>query len=257
MKKKFWLLTSVDTALDGGGDDVAVVQDSPEPESDRPTMYSADELQAAIEAARSAEKNKLYGDLERVREELTTLKAAQDAEAAEKKAAQDAAAAEEKRKLEEQMELRDLLAAKEQEWAAQLEAERADRERAIALLEQERRYAEVQNYRAQRISEVQDEILPELIDLIGGDTADEIDASVEAYRERSARILSSMQQAAESARRDMSGARVTAPSAGPLENYTDSRTYTPDQLRDMSMNEYSQHRAALLGDATRATGLFG
>ncbi len=222
-----------------------------EPES---RVYSEADL---IEARRQ-EKEKLYPEISRVKEELAELKRARDEEQ-ERIHQEEARLAEEaKRSAEEEMSVRELLASKEQEWQAQLEAERHEREQAIALLEKERQYAQMQEYRSRRIEEERDEILPELLDLVVGDNPDQIEASIAGLRERSSRIIANAQQAAESARRDMAGARVTDPSAaGPLENYSDSRTFTPDNIRDMSIDEYAQYRESLLGKGTRSEGMFG
>lgn len=209
-------------------------------------------------AARKQEKEKLYPEIDRLKQEVTALKSAQEEEARRLAEEQQRLQDEARRKAEEEMDVRQLLQAKEAEWQSQLEAERQERERAFALLEKERQLAEVQRYRSVRIEEERNNIIPELIDLVSGDTAEQIDASIASLVERSSRIISSAQQAAQVARRDMSGARVTSPPAGPLEDYSDSRTMTPDQLRDMTMEEYAQYRSTLLGRGEgQGSGLFG
>jgi hypothetical protein len=157
------------------------------------------------------------------------------------------------------MEIRDLLAKKEEEFTSQLEAERLERERAFALLENEKRFQELQSYRQQRLEQERESIIPELLDLVDGSSIEEIDSSIENLRERSNRILDSAQQAMQSARRDMAGSRVTAPAAGPLDADPENRSYTPDDIRQMSMADYMKHRQRLLGDsaASRGRGLFG
>jgi len=214
--------------------------------------------EADLNEARRQEKDKLYPEISRVKEELAELKRARDEEQERIHQEEMRLAEEAKRSAEEEMSVRELLAAKEAEWQAQLEEERREREQAIALLEKERQYAQMQEYRSRRIEEERDDILPELLDLVVGDTPDQIEASIAGLRERSSRIIANAQQAAESARRDMAGARVTDPSAaGPLENYSDSRTFTPDNIRDMSIDEYAQYRESLLGKGTRSEGMFG
>lgn len=212
-----------------------------------------------IARAREQEKSKVYPQLERLREELSALKREKEERDAAEAAAQAEAEAEARRKAEEEMEIRDLLSKKEQEFSAQLEAERLERERAFALLETEKRFQELQGYRQQRLEQERDNIIPELLDLVDGSSLEEIDASIENLRERSNRILESAQQAMQSARRDMAGSRVTAPAAGPLDTDPDNRMYTPDDIRGMSMADYMKNRQRLLGDsaASRGRGLFG
>lgn len=216
--------------------------------------------------AREQEKAKLYPQLEKMKEELSSLKKEREEEAsraAERQAKQAAKEAEKaaKRKAqeEEELSLRDLLQKKEQEFQAQIEAERLERERAIALLDQERKFQELMQYRMQRVEQERDSIIPELIDLVDGSTPDEIEQSISGLKDKSARILDSAQQAMSSARQQMAGARVTAPASGPLDNDSDQRPATPDSIRDMSMADYAKQRAKLLGSAAsnRGQGLFG
>lgn len=212
-----------------------------------------------IRRAREQEKSKVYPQLERMKEEIATLKREKDERDAAEAAAQADAEEAARRKAEEEMEVRDLLSKKEEEFTAQLEAERLERERAFALLETEKRFQELQNYRQHKIEAEREAIIPELIDLVDGSSIEEIDASINSLRERSERILESAQQAMQSARRDMTGSRVTAPAAGPLDTDPDNRTYTPDDIRGMSMADYMKNRQRLLGDsaASRGRGLFG
>ena len=229
---------------------------APEPTQDRQfEAFTAED----IARAREQEKSKVYPQLEKLREELAALKREKDERESLEAAAQAEAEAEARRKAEEEMEIRDLLAKKEEEWTAQIEAERLDRERAFALLENEKRFQELQSYRQQRLEQERESIIPELLDLVDGSSIEEIDASIENLRERSSRILDSAQQAMQSARRDMAGSRVTAPAAGPLDADPENRSYTPDDIRQMSMADYMKHRQRLLGDsaASRGRGLFG
>ena len=255
-----WLHSIVETSEGQGGEDT-VVESAPAdfvPEQDVQEsalpMYTEDDLNRV----RQAEKAKVYDDLRKAREERDALMREREAELARIQAEREAAEAEAKRRAEEEMDVRTLLQTKEQEWREQLEQERLERERAIALLEKERRRSELEQYRARRIEESRDDILPELVDLIGGESEDQIEASIAGLVERSSRILGSVQQATQAVRRETSGARVTAPPAGPLETYSESRQYTPEQIRDMSIEEYTAVRADLLGQGQGSgQGLFG
>jgi hypothetical protein len=225
------------------------------------SVYSADD----IAKAREQEKAKLYPQMEKMKEELAALKKAREEQAA-KEAERDSRIAEEatrqealKREQEEsELSAKELLAKKEQEFQALLDTERLERERAFALLEQERKFQELTNYRQNRLEQERDNIVPELIDLIQGNTPDEVEQSIATLKEKSASISSSVQQAMQTAKQQMAGTRITAPAAGPLDNDSSQQSYTPDSIRDMSMADYAKQRAKLLGGAAsnRGQGLF-
>jgi hypothetical protein len=212
---------------------------------------------------RGQEKDKLYPQIDKLKEELDAIKREREEESARKAAKEAAKVAKEaelaKKKQEDELELRDLLSKKEQEWSEQLDRERQERERAFALLEREKTFAEVQSYRQTRLDQVRDNIIPELVDLIQGNTPEEIDASIAGLQDRSSRILESAQQAMQAARRDMTGTRVTTPPAGPLDINTGNRQFTAEDISSMSMNEYAKYRQQLLSDKAqgRSQGLFG
>lgn len=219
-----------------------------------------------IAKARAQEKAKLYPQLEKVTEELAALKkereerAAIEAEKAAKRAEREAQReAEKKAKAEEEMSVKELLKQKEQEFQAQLEKERLEREKAFALLEREREFQELQQYRQQRLEQERENIIPELIDLIQGNTRDEIEQSILGLKERSAKIFESVAQASQQTRKEMVGSRITAPASGPLDNDSVSNSYSPNDISNMSMADYAKNRAKLLGSGSnnRGQGLFG
>ena len=139
-----------------------------------------------------------------------------------------------------------------------MELERSERERAFALLEQERNFAELSSYKQNRLEQERDNIIPELLDLVNGNSPEEVDASLEGLKERSARILESAQSAMQNARKEMTGTRATLPPAGPLEMNTESRQFTAQDIASMSVNEYAKYRDKLLGDGARgkSRGMF-
>ena len=225
-----------------------------------PSQFTAED----IAKARAQEKEKLYPQVEKLKEELTLLKQresereAEEAKRREERKKRDTEAAKKKKEEEEaQLEVRALLQKKEEEWQEQLEAERLEREKAFALLEQERRFQALMNYRSMRLEQERDNIIPELIDLIQGNDENEIEQSISALKEKSAKIFDSVAQAGVQTRKDMVGARVTVPASGPLDNDSEQRSYTPDSIKDMSMADYAKNRANLLGTGNNSgQGLF-
>lgn len=206
---------------------------------------------------RQQEKDKLYPQLESLKETVSRLeKEREERAAAEQEAIRQAEEAARK-EAESQMSIHDLLKQKDQEWAERIEAERREREQAFALLDREREFQALAEYRHDQLAAAQDDILPELLDLVEGNTQEEIAASINSLKERSARILESAQTAMQSARREMVGSRVTAPSIGPMDTQTEHQQFTPDAIRNMSINEYAKNRHRLLGQNPTNRGMFG
>lgn len=212
-----------------------------------------------IARVREQEKNKLYPQLEKMREELTALQEKERHAQEEARLRAESEADEARRKAESEMDVRALLEQKESEWQQRLAEERGERERAIALLERERAYQELETFRQSRLQEESDNIIPELADLVTGETPEEIDQSIAGLKERSSRILDSAQAAMQSARRDMTGTRITAPGTGPLETQSAQQTMTAADIAAMPFEEYVKHRSKLLGAnaAGGGRGLFG
>lgn len=240
----------------------AVEEMNQEPAAPADPMYSADDLAKA----RAQEKEKLYPTVEKLKEELATLKQqaaereAEEAKRKEERKKREAEAAKKKKEEEEQeLSAKELLAKKEQELMQMLEEERSEREKAFALLERERELQKMMQYRQQRMEQERDNIIPELIDLVQGNSEEEIESSISALKEKSSRIFESVAQASTQTRKDMVGARVTSPASGPLDNDSEQRTYSPDDISEMSLEDYAKNRARLLGDASNNSGqgLFG
>ena len=211
-----------------------------------------------LKKVREQEKSKLYPQIDSLKEELSLLKKRDEERAAEADRLKAEAELEAKRKAESEMDVRTLLESKEIEWAQKLEAERLERERAFSLLERERQFSELSEYRNRRLEEERDNIIPELVDLISGNTPEEVENSITGLRDRSSRILDSAQQAMQSARREMTGSRVTAPPSGPMDTNTEQQQFTAEQISAMSVTEYAKYRERLLPKArTTNKGLFG
>jgi ElaB/YqjD/DUF883 family membrane-anchored ribosome-binding protein len=217
--------------------------------------YSEDDLKRV----REQEKSKLYPQIDSLKEELNVLKKEREERLAEAATRAAEAEAEAKKKAEADMDVRQLLEAKELEWAQKLEVERGERERAFTLLERERQYAELSEYRTRRLEDERDNIMPELVDLISGNTPEEIEQSITGLRERSSRILESAQSAMQNARKEMTGSRVTAPPSGPMDTNMEQNSFTAEQIAAMSVTEYAKYRGKLLGKTAsdRGKGIFG
>ena len=214
--------------------------------------------EADLAKAREQEKAKLYPQMDQLKTELSEAKSQLEEFQKAQREAQERAEAEAKAKAEEEMDIRSLLQTKEQEWEQRLEAERLEREQAFALLEKERALSQITEYRNAKLAEVGDDIIPELRDLVTGNSAEEIDQSIAGLVERSSRILEGAQAAMQQARQSMQGTRVTAPSTE-LDTNSGQRQFSPEEIAAMPMAEYQKYRSSLLGQAANNTnrGLFG
>lgn len=219
-----------------------------------PKMFT----QADLEKAREQEKSKVYKRLETMQETVARLEAEakdrREIEEAARKAADEAAEAERR----SQLSVQELLAEREAQWQAQQNELRQEIEAERALRIRETQFAELMDTRNQVLAAYSDRVAPELLDLITGETAEQLQQSAEDMAARTERILAQTAEAMQNARQQMPTARVTAPASG--DNSGANRQFTPDDIRGMSMADYAKHRASLLGggaDGPKNRGLFG
>jgi hypothetical protein len=224
-------------------------------ESKSSKFYTEDDLAKV----RSQEKEKLYPQIENLKEELLSIKKEKEEEAARRSAEADAEALRLKEAKESELDAKSYAELKTRELQEQLERERNERERAFALLEREKTFADLQAYRQELLEQERENIIPELVDLIAGNSREEVQQSVEGLKARSAKILDSAQSALQNARKEMKGTSITTPPAGPLETNMEHRTLTADEIQSMSMNDYAKYRSRLLSPSAqgKTRGLFG
>jgi uncharacterized membrane protein YqiK len=213
-----------------------------QPQSSGERLFTATE----VEEFRKQEKDKMYGRVETMEQEVKRLREEREAE---RKAAEEEQArieAEAKAKAEEGMDVRDLLKQTREEFQAEIAAAKEEAARAQAMLEQEQRLAALSAYRTQALQAVGDRLVPEFADFIGGDTPEQIDASIADALERSDRVIQGMMAAQQQQLQGMQGARVTAPTGnGPLEEQQEQRQISVEDIRRMSPSEYAAHRGIL------------
>ncbi len=243
----------------------------------QPQTLTMEEVNQRIEAAREQEKAKLYERLEeerKAREAIEARIAAFDTDLATRQQAEEdaraaaAAAAEEKRLAE--LSFGEKLAETEQRFGAQLTDLQSQLQQRDVILEKERQFNELMQYRNEALNNSDREdgpgrglgpqILPELRDLVRGNTREEIEASVSALAERSASILGNVVAQTQAVRQGARGVGVTAPPVGPMDNNSGHQTVTAEDIRDMDMATYAANRGRLLGAASqqqRDRGMFG
>ena len=253
---------SVQEIIEQFTDPTTVANQDPAPtEGNQFVPYTAEDLARV----RAEEKQKLYPQMEQMKAEIAAAKAlateyaAKDAERDALQAAKDAEVAEQAR-LEEESKLSDieLLRRQVQETKDALAQEKLDRERATALLEQERQFSELQSYRTAAIEQARGTINPEMLDFVGGNTQEEIDQSVAVLQAKTAAIMESVAAEFQAARQALPGVRVTNP-AGPLDNQSEQQQFTPESIKAMTPQQYAQNRNRINPGAvaaSRGQGLF-
>lgn len=244
-------------------DSITVEVPTPEtPVVDTKKVFTEDE----VTAIRRQEKDKLYKKLEEESSRVKNLEEQLSVIAAEREAARKEAEERARQEQEilrqreaEELSAKELLARREDEFNSRIkqieeeftsrlsEVER-QRQAQEALLEKERQIQAIEVYRQRRITEEQETIIPELRDLISGNSEEEIEGSIAVLRDRSYAIIQSIQQATQQSR--LRGTPVTAPSTGPLENQTEYQTMTAEDIRNMPMDQYVKMRERLMA-ATR------
>lgn len=248
------------------GDIISVPMDAPmveqfvENATKNSKLFSEDE----VENIRKQEKDKMYKRLEEADTRVKSMEEQMAIIAAEREAARQEA--EERAKQEQELirqrevnelSAKELLLKKEDEWTqrfndvekdykARIDAIETQRQAQEALLEKERRIQEITAYRNSRVQDAADSIIPELQDLVFGNTEEEIENSIAMLTERSNAIIESIQQATAQQQGRLRGAPVTAPPVGPMETQTEYQSLTAEDIRNMPMDQYMKMRDRLL-----------
>ncbi|MFH9606868.1 hypothetical protein [Streptomyces sp. NPDC017448] len=237
----------------------------PQGQPSAPRTYTEDDLARA----RQQEKDKLYRELEKLREttstlptitaELETLRKEREDREAATLAAQQQAEEEAKAKREAEMSAKELLDQRNAEWAERIAQLEKEREVERELVAKEKEFAALRDYTQRRITEESSNIAPELIDLVDGNTAQEIDASIERLKAKSAAIAEKVrgtQQQLGAQQRGVSPAGFN--SAGPMDMLPTTQNYSRDDIANMSLKEYAEKvRGQFIGGDARNRGLFG
>lgn len=227
-------------------------------------FFSEADVQAMIEKARQQEKDKLYPTIEKTDKRATEMEAElkelqkfkktfEKDEAARLKAIEDAQRAKE----EAEMSAKDLLARRDEEFNNRLAQIQQENELRVAMLEKANEAARLEAYIQRRVMEEQSTIVPELIDFISGETPEQVEASIEVLKQKSAAIAESARNAQTRQRAAMPG---VAPSSGtngvtPLDQPGD-RQLSAEDIRGMSMQEFAALRKKINMPSGSGRGLF-
>jgi hypothetical protein len=227
-----------------------------------------------VESIRKQEKDKMYKRLEdadtrvKAMEEQMNL-IAQEREAAQKEAEMRANKESDLIREREVSELsaKELLLKREDEFNVKLSQIEQDyktrfdeierqRSQQEALLEKERALQALTSYRQRRVTDEQETIIPELIDLVAGNSEEEIENSIAVLRDRSNAIIESIQQATQQQQGRLRGVSPTSPPTGPMENQTEYQTLTAEDIRNMPMEQYAKMRERLMNATPSRRGRY-
>ena len=210
--------------------------------------------ESEVEKIRQQEKDKLYGQIDELKTELQTYREEREAEKKAREEQEAQAAREAEEKAEADMDVRELIRKKEEEWTQQMKEIQEKAERDRALLEKERHYNAIQEYKRQKLETHEDDIMPHLRDLVDGATEEEVDASAQRAIEKTNAILADVQAAQQQQQQQVPSTRVTAPGdGGPLEQTTSgTRTFSAEEIDNMTPAEFAKHRDQLIRAAGQA-----
>lgn len=263
-----WTMSlSTDEALAPGGVQPPPVATVPDPDK----VFTKADIEAAVEKARSQEKDKLYGRLTGLEAQVTEVNQREQERIAAEQTAREAAEASARKAAEETMSARELFAVKEKEFSdrlAQVQSETEqrlsqitqERENERALLEKEREFATLQAYTQKRLAEESDSIAPQLVDFINGRSTEEIESSISVAKAKSAEIAEQVRAGLQAAQAQQRGTSVTgfAP-VGPMEIGNGQRQYSAADIQNMDMAEYAKFRqqAGVGNGSGQNRGMFG
>jgi DNA repair exonuclease SbcCD ATPase subunit len=211
------------------------------PQQPNPFRYTEED----VTRARQEEQHRVNERLEDVTAQLQLLQQERQAELAERQRQIDESNEALKAEEENEMEIRDLLARREAEFNAQINEINSRYETDRAIFERERALVEAQRYRIERIEQESENIMPELRDLVYGDSPEQVDASIEEMKARSAAIWENMQQAMQP-QPFRGAASPSLPPIGPMEQLPQMEQLTPDDIKNMDMDTYKRYRQQLL-----------
>lgn len=228
-----------------------------------PVELSA-ELQALVdqrvENARKEEKEKLYPEIERLKGVVGELSSERETRlAAEAEAQAEAERLEEERRQSE-LTLQQRMEERDRTWEERFTAMQLERDREAALREREGQVAALIRHRDLTIAQNEGRIEPRLIPYITGNTPEEIDQAVARAIADTDAIAADFAEATGQQRRQViapiSGLPST-PVADLLANPGDRQvTLSPDDIRNMPMDDYMANRQAIL-EAARQRGPYG
>jgi hypothetical protein len=227
--------------------------------------FSQEEFDAAVAKAQADKEkelekaqSKLSKDDERwtsLNSELKELRKFQTAAEKEKEAREKALAAEQQKREEAELNAQQIVEKRTAEFQAQLDKMRQEQEAREALFAKERQFTELQMYRQQAVSSVQDQVEPRLLKYIGGNTVEEIDASVQQAIADTQEMFADIQAANTQGRAQMPGVRPGPPAITEMDNPASDGQVSAEDIKGMGWGDYAKFRQGRI--PSTGQGIFG
>lgn len=227
-----------------------------------PQFFTADQ----VEAIRQQEKDKLYGRLSKQQDELTAFRQQLDTLSADKTArdqviadAQKAKDDAERQAREEKLSAQQLIEAREAELKKQQDDFQAQMSLQVETMKKEHEFLRLQSFTQRRVAEeiAANTIIPDLVEYIGGNTEDEVEASITKAKEKTANIVRGATSLGTPSI-PVGGVSPTAGPSGPLDNLSAPKQLSLADLQAMPMDQWAQYRRQTgLDRAGNGQGLFG
>ena len=140
-----------------------------------------------------------------------------------------------------------------------MDAVRKDNEARQALYDKEREFAALQLHIRDRVEAERENIAPELLDFIDGSTVEEVEASIQRVKDKTAAIVEGMRQAQVAARSGMPGVSPGGGTAGIVPGLdTGDQPLTAEQIKGMSMQDFAKLRNQTgMAGRGQGQGVFG
>lgn len=232
---------------------------------------------AALEKARTEERDKLYGKIrqgdERYKEmeaEVARLQQAEQKRVKDEEKRQAEIERAKQKAAEAELSAKELLEQRQKEWEAQREADRQAQATALeelrqaqatqqAFFERQRELDALQIYIRDAVAAASNEIAPELMIYIDGDTKEAVDASIQRAKDTTASILENMRQAQVAQRAGMPG---VSPSGGATALTpgidTGDKQLTAEDIKNMPMDQFRALREKMgMPNGLGGRGIFG
>jgi len=225
-----------------------------------PRYFTAEDL----ERARQQEKDKLYDRLQKTDAQLNEFKTTVESLAADKQARdkelenqKQTALAAAKKLEDEKLSAQQLLEKRQSEFELQQKMLRDEMELKLTTMQREQDFLRKRAYIQKRINEEVNAatIIPDLAEYITGDTEEEIEASIQKAKDKTASIITGAQSLTSPS--SPMGTSPTGTPFSPLDNLSGPRQYTSQQIQAMNNTEFSEYRKLIgLDRAGSGRGLF-
>lgn len=231
------------------------------PSSD--TYFTVEQIEKARAEERSkvqAEKDRLRSKFKETEQELEALRKAMDEQKKEQERMNRAKAAKERRAREKDMSAKDILEEREKEWEQRFSEQQARFAQLEAQAALERQAQKLENYIVRRVSQEQaaKTIAPQFVDYITGSSEEEVEASIELAKQKTAEIAAEVSQQLQGYQAQPQGQpRGVSVSSGPANfgSQTDIRDDDIDYTT-LSMKDYLEKVRPKLGIGGGGQGLF-